>query len=77
MTAVDPRGLTLREWADGTILSVDAAWSFGRLDDEEFWQTWAVAFLRAPTFSSQAMPDPYAFTDWRDWAMRVYPMLEA
>jgi hypothetical protein len=22
------------------------------------------------------VPDPFGFTDWREWAMRVYPMLQ-
>jgi hypothetical protein len=52
------------------------AWSFGRLDDEARWQDWAVGLLRANTLSPQNLPDPYAFDDWREWAMRVYPMLE-
>lgn len=73
---VDPRGLTLTQWTDAVILSVGDAWSFGRLDDEERWQDWATAFLRAPAFSQQGVPDPYGFTDWQEWAMRVYPMLE-
>ena len=75
--AVDPRGMTLREWCDSVILAVGDAWSFGRLDDEAHWQEWAAGFVRAPGFASQAIPDPYGFKDWREWAMRVYPMLEA
>lgn len=73
---IDPRGLTLRDWADSVILVVDDAWSFGRLDDENEWQDWATGFLKASPFSTRAAPDPYQFDDWREWAMRVYPMLE-
>ena len=73
---IDPRNMKLRDWADSVILAVGDAWSFGRLDDEERWQDWAVAFLRAAHFSTQNVPDPYQFTDWREWAMRAYPMLE-
>jgi len=73
---IDPRGMTLIDWADSVILSVGDAWSFGRLDDENDWQDWAVGFLNASPFSTRAVPDPYQFDDWREWAMRVYPMLE-
>lgn len=74
---IDPRGMTLTQWSDAVLLVSSYAWSPGRLDDEARWQEWAVNLLRTPTFSTQAAPDPYGFTDWRDWAMRVYPMLEA
>ena len=73
---IDPRNMTLRDWSDSVILSVGDAWSFGRLDNESLWQDWGVGFLRAGSFATRAIPDPYEFSDWRDWAMRVYPMLE-
>ena len=72
---INPRGMTLTDWADSVILSVGDAWAFGRLQDESRWQDWAVAFLRG-NYSQKNAPDPYAFDDWRDWAMRVYTMLE-
>jgi hypothetical protein len=73
---IDPRGMGLIDWADSVILSVGDAWSFGRLDDENEWQGWATGFLRATPFSRRVVPDPYQFDDWREWAMRAYPMLE-
>ena len=74
--AVNPAGMGLREWADATILSLQSTWAFGRLDDETKWQDWAVAFVRAPHIAQRGPPDPYAFSDWQDWAMRTYLMLE-
>lgn len=74
---INPAGMTLRDWADSVILASNSAWSFGKLQDEERWQDWAVGFVRAAPFAPQIVPDPYQFTHWRDWAMRVYPMLEA
>lgn len=73
---INPRGMTLRDWADSVILSVGDAWSFGKLEDESRWQDWAVGFVRASNFTQRAVPDPYGFNDWREWAMRAYPMLE-
>jgi hypothetical protein len=73
---INPIGMTLRDWADSVILTTSDAWSFGKLKDEDNWQDWAVGFVRAANFAQQVVPDPYKFTDWRDWAMRAYPMLE-
>ena len=71
---IDPRGMSLTDWADSVILSTGDAWAFGRLQNDN-WQEWAVAFLRG-SYSQQNVPDPYQFSDWRDWAMRAYTMLE-
>lgn len=73
---IDPRGMTLREWADRVVLVVPSSWAFGNLASEADWQTWAVGLVRAGGFSQRNLPDPYAFADWRKWAERVYPMLE-
>jgi hypothetical protein len=73
---INPRNMTLTDWADSVILVVSDAWSFGKLEDEARWQDWAIGFVRASPFTQQAIPDPYLFADWRDWAERVYPMLE-
>lgn len=73
---IDPRGMRLLDWADSVILAAGNSWSFGRLDDEAKWQDWAVGFVRASDFTQRVLPDPYQFTDWREWAMRAYPMLE-
>lgn len=73
---IDPVNMSLTEWADAVMLTVADTWSFGRLDDENKWQDWAVGFVRAPSLAQRVLPDPYQFTDWRDWARRVYPMLE-
>lgn len=71
---IDPRGMSLREYADAVIFTVRDRWSLPRLDDEADWQSWATVVLRA--FAAQGPPNPYFFDDWRDWAERVYPMLE-
>jgi|DEB0MinimDraft_6_1074348.scaffolds.fasta_scaffold265643_2 hypothetical protein len=74
--SIDPRGMSLLDWADSVVLSSSDTWDFGRLDDPESWQDWAVGLVRASPFTQRVLPDPYQFTDWRDWAMRAYPMLE-
>lgn len=73
---IDPRGLTLTDWADSVLLALRNDWQFGSLLDESQWQSWASQFLRAAATGRRVPPDPYQFTDWREWAMRAYPMLE-
>ena len=73
---INPVGMSLRDWADSLILTTNASWSFGRLDDEEHWQAWGAEFRNANPFSTQQVPDPYAFSTWQEWAMRSYLMLE-
>lgn len=74
--SINPVGMTLPQWADAVILTVNDAWSFGKIADPAKWQDWAVGFVRASPFAQRVLPDPYQFNDWREWAMRVYPMLE-
>ncbi len=74
---IDPRGLTLLQWADATILALEPTWGVGKLIDERSWQDWATQLYRAAPFVGRELPDPYQFTDWSEWAMRAYPMLES
>jgi hypothetical protein len=73
---INPRGLTLQEWADAVILVTDSSWSLGRLVDPLDWQIWAIGLVRAPEYAQRVVPDPYKFVDWREWAEEVYPLLE-
>ena len=73
---IDPRGMTVQEYFDSLLLSVPDVWAFGALLDPDKWQDYAVGFVRAPFMAQRALPDPYQFSDWREWAMRAYPMLE-
>jgi hypothetical protein len=73
---IDPRGMSWQDWASSTILVVGDAWSFGTPPEETKWQDWAIGVVRASPFTQRTLPDPSTFSDWRDWAMRVYPMLE-
>lgn len=73
---IDPRNMTWDDWASSVILVVGDAWSLGAPGAETAWQDWAIGLLRASPFTQQIIPDPYQFSDWREWGMRVYPMLE-
>ena len=73
---IDPRGMTLRDFSDSVILSLDSVWSLERLNDDALWREWAIQFQRIPDLTQRNIPDPYGFSDWREWAERAYPMLE-
>ena len=73
---IDPEGMNLLDWADSVILELGTPDGIGRLDSWQDWQEWAAGLVRASPFTQRSLPDPYAFTDWRDWAMLAYPMLE-
>lgn len=64
--AINPIGMTLRDYADVVAGRLDAA----RLEGDD-WRTWA-----ADLADTLDLPDPYHFADWREWAMRAYPTFE-
>lgn len=64
-----PTNLTLLDWAAQVVLDLDPFGSFGRLDDPNRWQDWAVQFLNNTSIGKNP-PNPYQFTDWRLWAER-------
>jgi hypothetical protein len=72
--ATRPTGMALRDWADQIVLDLDNYGAFGRLDDEVRWQDWALQFFNNTTLGRN-LPNPYQFTDWREWAERFIQML--
>lgn len=73
---VNPIGMSLQDWADSTILAIGDNYAVGRLDDEAEWKSWASGLVRSNNIVNRNPPNPYMFTDWREFAMRLYPMLE-
>lgn len=74
---INPLGMSWQDWSSSVILAVGDAWSFGKPPEETAWRDWATGLVRASPFTQRTLPDPYQFSDWRDWAMRAYPMLES
>lgn len=64
-----PTYMGLRDWADQITLDFDVYGAFGRLDDIENWQNWAMQFLNIMSLKEN-FPNPYQFDDWREWAER-------
>lgn len=65
-----PTYMQLLDWAGQVITDLDPYGSFGRLDDETKWQDWGVQFLNN-TAIGRNLPNPYGFTDWKEWAERL------
>lgn len=64
-----PTYMTLKDWADQICLDLDTVGAVSKLLDENTWQDWAVQFLNNTTLGRN-LPNPYSFTDWREWAER-------
>ena len=65
-----PTNLTLEDWSSQLLLDLDAEGAFGRLQDPTRWQDWGVQFLNNTTLGRN-LPNPYQFTDWKEWAERL------
>lgn len=65
-----PTNMTLLDWASQLVIDLDAFGAFGRLDNPERWQDWAMQFLNNTTIGRN-LPNPYYFTDWKEWAERL------
>ena len=70
-----PTNMGLRDWADQIALDLDPYGSFGRLNNVDDWQNWAVQFLNN-TALNENIPVPYSFKDWREWAQRFCQVVE-
>jgi hypothetical protein len=67
---IDPRGLDVIDWTDSMTLQLIGYSTPPRLDDEDYWQAWALVVVQSPRIAQFNPPNPFTFTDWREWAMR-------
>ena len=72
----DPRYHTFESWA---CLMVE---QFGaqNLEIPTFdttWQGWAVGLKGIDVFANEAVPDPYQFDDWQDWAQTLVGIINS
>lgn len=66
----DPRYHTFESWA---ALMVEL---YGYLNLEipsryTEWKGWAVGLKGIDQFANEAVPDPYSYDDWQEWALAV------
>jgi len=67
-----PQGLQFVPWGS---LAAEQLAEFGILApvSEDTWKEWVYTLLMIPELDF--IPDPTAFTDWREWASRVLETL--
>lgn len=65
-----PEGISYLDWA-GAIINYEVDPNIAFPTTEENWQDWASSVLSAPTFYLYDVPNPYEFSDWREWARRL------
>ncbi len=70
MMIPQPMDMTLQQWTDAAVLALDNFDSIGRMFGED-WQDWGVRLMTPLSLSGLNLPDPYGFTDWREWAQRL------
>jgi len=71
MNVIDPRTVSsVKVWCDKMTPYLEIFGYIPRLTDESKWSEWANRVKGIPQISSHNPPDPQAFTDWRQWAMR-------
>lgn len=72
----DPRFMELNLWADATVFDLENFGPIGRLENDSEWQNWAAGIIGINGISQQNPPSPYDYSDWREWAIRFYEMLD-
>lgn len=72
----DPRYHTWDSWAS---LMVEAygAQQLAIPKDETDWQSWAAGLKAIDIFENEAIPGPYAFTNWQEWAQELVNAVNA
>ena len=73
---VDPRGIDLKSWADSLCLDLDEYAVIPQLYNAEKWQDWAAGLVTINGISQLNPPSHYQFSDWREWAVRFYQVLD-
>lgn len=69
-----PTGLSLQDWADQAVFSLDSFGAFPKLSDDN-WQDWAACFHLNVGLSSKGLPSPYGYENWQLWAQRFCEVL--
>lgn len=71
MDTIDPRVVSGPvEWFDMMYTNLQERGVPTQLNDPEKWQDVAVGLLSFNGFGTVAVPDPYLFGEWREWAER-------
>ena len=66
----DPRYHTFESWA----ALMGERYASSQLQVPMFdldWKSWAAGLKAIDVFANEAIPEPYQFDDWQEWAMAV------
>lgn len=63
---LDPRLLSFEQWAKTTLIDHNAA-----VEVWLPWQDWASAQISRGVFNPRTPPDPYRYSEWREWALQI------
>lgn len=63
-----PVNMTVTEWADQMNETVSQYGDVAKLLDPKDWQFWALSVILSNEQWEAVIPNPYSFTDWREWA---------
>lgn len=63
----DPIGLEFRAW--GALVAEQLAANGVSAPTNDGWREWGSQLLMNPQLA--AIPEPYGFNDWREWARRL------
>lgn len=67
---VDPRGMTVEDWAETMILPLSKLILPPRLVPPMTWKDWANQLIQLPEILALGPPQPDKYQDWREWAFQ-------
>jgi len=66
----DPRYQDWNSWAS-LMCEAYAGQQLSIPSGEEHWKEWAASLKAIDTFTNEAIPGPYVYNNWQDWASAV------
>lgn len=66
----DPRYISWDQWAS-LMCEAYAGQNLQFPTAEDKWKEWAQGLIAIDIFVNEAIPDPRAYNDWRDWVAAV------
>jgi len=65
---IDPRGMSVTDWTDSMVYTLEQYGTVGRLDDPDRWQNWALGVVSLFKVGEQNPPNPLNYDNWQEWA---------
>lgn len=65
---INPQGMTVTDWTDSMVYTLEKYGSVSRLNDPDQWQNWALGVVSFFEVGKQNPPNPLNYDNWQDWA---------